>query len=227
MLRRPGRAAFSLLLLLLLVGAPGLARAEQPLDSDTKAIEELLHGPKGRREVWTHAPTLVVLTSVLQYSGTDMASGYVATSEQLTTEELVRLTADLTEALDVLTGGAFKSFARIHHESVTNGHKARVLRKGQIVVARYRGVRAAANTVGYGGRTTRGDGSITAAAIILDRDFDKHNDMRDLLRTHELGHALGYNHVESRTSIMNPRVGSVVTEFDRSAVRLAFQESAE
>ena len=77
-------------------------------------------------------------------------------------------------------------------------------------------------TIGFGGRSTRGS-TIRAGSIILDSDFDRTSDTRRLLRMHELGHALGYNHVQSRSSIMNPKLGSEVTSFDRSAARIAFQ----
>jgi hypothetical protein len=70
---------------------------------------------------------------------------------------------------------------------------------------------------------TRG-GTITAGAVILDSDFDRQSDRRQLLRTHELGHALGYNHVESLRSVMNPRVGSELTDFDRTAIERAFED---
>jgi len=50
-------------------------------------------------------------------------------------------------------------------------------------------------------------------------------DNRRLLRTHELGHALGFNHVKSRVSIMNPRIGPEVTAFDRQVAMLAFPAS--
>ena len=46
---------------------------------------------------------------------------------------------------------------------------------------------------------------------------------RRLLRIHELGHALGYLHVTSRTSIMNPSIGPEPTDFDRAASKIAFQ----
>jgi hypothetical protein len=57
----------------------------------------------------------------------------------------------------------------------------------------------------------------------LDRDFDKGDARRWLLRTHELGHALGYNHVTVRTSIMNPAIGPEPTDFDRAGAVIAFQ----
>jgi len=64
---------------------------------------------------------------------------------------------------------------------------------------------------------TRGS-QITAAAVIIDRDADRDHKQQNVIRTHELGHALGYNHVESRPSIMNPRAGGGLTDFDREAV---------
>ena len=59
--------------------------------------------------------------------------------------------------------------------------------------------------------------------LMLDADFDRQSSQRFLLRTHELGHALGYHHVQSRPSVMNPRVGNAITEFDRAAIRYASQ----
>jgi hypothetical protein len=58
--------------------------------------------------------------------------------------------------------------------------------------------------------------------MFLDRDFDRNDSRRRLLRMHELGHALGYQHVTSRASIMNPSIGAEPTEFDRSAAVIAF-----
>ena len=63
-------------------------------------------------------------------------------------------------------------------------------------------------------------------SIILDSDFDRMNDSRNLLRMHELGHALGYNHVQSRVSIMNPKIGPGPTELDRAIARVAFKDAA-
>ena len=96
------------------------------------------------------------------------------------------------------------------------------MRTGQIVVARYSGVRDQLNTIGFGGRSTRGS-TIRAGSIILDSDFDRTDRTRRLLRMHELGHALGYNHVVSRVSIMNPKIGPGPTDFDRTAARIAFR----
>jgi hypothetical protein len=45
------------------------------------------------------------------------------------------------------------------------------------------------------------------------------------LRVHELGHALGYNHVLSHASAMNAAATLDPTDFDRDAARVAFERS--
>ena len=98
-------------------------------------------------------------------------------------------------------------------------------RPGQIVVGRYSGLRRLRNTIGFGGRAARPDGRISGGAVLLDRDYDQTSGLRRLLRTHELGHALGFNHVQSQTSIMNASIGPELTAFDRIAVRIAFDQT--
>jgi hypothetical protein len=193
---------------------------------EAAAVRELLYGPKGRQEGWTSVPELVVLASVMQFAGTDATAGYTATEERLSAEEARELAADLEEALGELTGGMMTRFAAVRVEDVPAGGIATAFRRGQIVAGRYRDVQKQTGTVGYGGRATRSS-VITAAAVFLDRDFDREPGRRKLLRTHELGHALGYNHVESERSVMNPRVGSGITDFDRRVIRIAFPSPPE
>ena len=90
------------------------------------------------------------------------------------------------------------------------------------MVGRYNGIVSLAKTIGYGLWSEQPDGSIGGGAMYLDRDFDRDDNRRRLLRIHELGHALGYQHVESRTSIMNPSIGPEPTEFDRAGAIIAF-----
>lgn len=199
-------------------GAPARSNA------DLTALDEMLRGSKGRLQHWTHAPELVVLLSVMDYQG-DGGAGSVATEATLTDAEADALVADLTGALALLTGHAYDQFAAVHRESVAAGSRTTVSRPGQIVVGRYSGVRRLVETIGFGGRSARTDGTITSGAIVLDSDYDRTSDLRRLLRTHELGHALGYNHVQSRTSIMNPSIGPEPTDFDRMAARVAFDST--
>jgi hypothetical protein len=185
------------------------------------ALAEMLRGVSGRLEQWPRAPELVVLESVMDYNIEDPIS-HTATAERLASQDLDGLVADLTTALAALTNHAFEQFAVVHRESAAAGEMIRVLRPGQIVVGRYRGVRLRLKRVGYGGRRMQADGTITGGTVVLDSEFDRTNANRRSLRAHELGHALGYNHVNSRVSIMNPQIGRGISDFDREAVRIAY-----
>ncbi len=210
----------------------GTASAPMPLlDADSTSpssgriateIDEELRGVPGRETRWIDAPGLVILTTVMDYrSGT--RTEYEATSEQVSSEEVERLVTDLTAALALLTDNTFTRFATVSVEAADPGDLVNVKRPGQIVGGRYRGVRDQLKTIGVGGRFRSGP-SIKAGTVFLDEDYDRTSDKRRLLRTHELGHALGYDHVNSRPSIMNSRVGADVTDYDRLAARVAFRE---
>ena len=187
---------------------------------DVPALDEMLRGKDQRMLRWSEAPRLVVLMSVMKYA--EDGTGHVATAETLTDREAQDLVADLTNALALLSGGVHTRFANLRQETVPVGAPVPAAHRGDIVVGRYRGVREQLNTLGLGGRRWKSDGSITSGSILLDDEYDRTGDRRHLLRAHELGHVLGYNHVTSRTSIMNPRIGSEPTEFDRQAARIAF-----
>jgi hypothetical protein len=214
------RSLLACLVVMCVLWIPGV-RADA---DDEAALQELLRSSDGVVKHWNHAPELVVLESVMMYHSGEVRS-YTATSERLTGAEVDGLVSDLTAALGLLTGNTYVRFAAIHREVVTAGTDARVMRPGQIVAGRYRDVQSLMHTIGLGGRASRADGIITGAAVILDDDFDRTSSRRRLLRTHELGHALGYNHVQSRISIMNPSIGPEPTLFDRDAARVAFHVS--
>jgi hypothetical protein len=191
---------------------------------DGTALDEMLRGSKGMLQYWTAAPELVVLMSVMDYRGLNGAES-VATADQLTVAEADALEADLTGALRLLTGDNYQRFAAIHREVVAVGERTRLSRPRQIVVGRYGGLRRTRSMIGFGGRAARADGHIIGGAVLLDREYDETSDLRRLLRTHELGHALGFNHVQTQTSIMNPAIGPEPTRFDRVAIRIAFDRA--
>jgi hypothetical protein len=184
----------------------------------TEALPEL----PGRETRWIDAPGLVILESVMDYR-TGARTEYAATAERVSAEEIVRLVADMTAALAVLTDNTFAHFLDVTIEVSAPGDMVSVRRPGQIVVGRYRGVRDQLKTIGVGGRFRSG-GTIKAGTVFLDEVYDRTSDKRALLRTHELGHALGYDHVDDRPSIMNPRIGADLTDYDRRAARVAFRQ---
>jgi hypothetical protein len=193
-----------------------------PASFDLGAFDEMFRSSEGRLTRWMARPSLVVLGSVMAYrNGNDTT--YEATSGQLPAEEVTEMIAHLTEGLGLLTGNSYTSFASVTIERPSAGTRVSALREGQIVVGRYDGIVTLANTIGYGLWSERGEGVVSGGAMFLDRDFDQSDARRRLLRIHELGHALGYLHVRSRTSIMNPSVGPEPTAFDRQAAVIAFQ----
>ena len=193
--------------------------------ADAAALREFLEGAPGRRDVWRAEPALVIISPVLDYSTNNVMSGYRASRETLSDADATAIALELTEAMQDLTDGAFENFHTINVEQVAAGETVKVFRPGTIVVARYHSLRAFTGNIGYGGRSTR-NGTINAATVMLDNDFDRSSAVRYVLRTHELGHALGYHHVVSRPSVMNAKVGQGLTEFDRTAIRYASQSLA-
>ena len=190
--------------------------------TDVAMLDEMLRDSRGQLQYWTAVPELVVLTSVMQYHTTDSRE-FVATAELLNAKDTESLVGDLRLALRQLTDNNFDDFAAIHYEQIPAGSRATIVRPKQIVVGRFHGLTDLAHTIGFGGRTARRAGDIVGAAILLDSEFDRTSAARRLSRTHELGHALGFNHVRSRVSIMNERIGPEVTEVDRQIGMVAFQ----
>jgi hypothetical protein len=192
-----------------------------PSSFDLKAFDEMFRQANNRLQRWTSRPSLVVVASVMKYvnGNTDQ---YEVTGEKLTDDEVTALVGHLTEGLTLLTGGTFTSFGAVDVERPDSG-SVNVRRTGKIVVGRYTGVTTIASTIGYGTWAEQPDGTVVGGTIWLDRDFDKNDSRRRLLRMHELGHALGYLHVTVRTSLMNPSIGPEPTDFDRGGAMIAFQ----
>ena len=188
---------------------------------DAAALREMFEGPNGRRETWTITPTLVVMSSVLEYGTGDLAKGFSVTNRRMTPADVAQLRMDLTDALESLTDGRLTAFRDVVIATPEPGTAVSIFQPGRIVVGRFRGVRAKTGNLGYGGRAARSTGAISGAAMMLDEQGDRDTSRRRLVRMHELGHALGYNHVTSRPSIMNPLVGSPISDFDRAAIRQA------
>ena len=179
-----------------------------PAKFDLTAFDEMFRFENARLQRWTSRPALVVVASTMALSSTS-AEAFQASAEQMTEDEVSQMVAHMTEGLSMLTGNNYTSFQSVEIERPAAGDRVTVTRAGKIVVGRYTGVVTLANTIGYGRWSTLSDGTVVGGAMYLDRDFDKNDSRRRLLRIHELGHALGYQHVRSRTSIMNPAIGPI------------------
>jgi hypothetical protein len=206
------------------VAAPaGRARLSLiPSSFDLQAFDQMYRTSHGQLQRWVSQPALVLVATVMNYRGAN-GDEYAATREQMTDDEVAQMLAHLTEGLTMLTGGTYSSFATVEIERPGSDARVRMSREGKIVVGRFNNIVAFASTIGYGSWAERPDGSIAGGALFLDSDFDRTDGRRRLLRMHELGHALGYQHVTSRPSIMNPSVGAEPSDVDRAGAVIAFQ----
>jgi hypothetical protein len=207
------------------ITAPGNGRARLsliPSSFDLESFDQMFRATNSRLGRWTSRPHLVVVATVMNYRNTS-DDEYVATAEQMTDDEVARMVEHLTDGLAMLTGETFTTFASVEVERPGAGDRVRVARDRRIVVGRYNGIVSFARTVGYGSWASQPDGTVTGGAMFLDRDFDRGDGRRRLLRTHELGHALGYQHVTSRPSVMNPAIGPEPSVQDRAGAIIAFQ----
>ncbi len=193
-----------------------------PASFDLNAFDEMFRAENARLQRWTVRPSLVIIASTMAL-GSVSAETFTASTEQMSADEVNQLVAHLSEGLSLLTGGVFTSFAAVDVERPNAGEKVTPMRSGRITIGRYTGIVNAANTIGYGRWLTLGDGTVVGGALFLDRDFDRNDARRRLLRIHELGHALGYQHVRARPSIMNASIGPEPTDFDRAGATIAFQ----
>jgi hypothetical protein len=158
----------------------------------------------------------------MQFTG-DYVQQYTATAENLTDDEVNEMVGHLKEGLSLWTAHTYDAFASVSVERHAAGDKVAVYRQGQIVVGRYKELRGLGLTIGYGTWADNAEGAVVAGTVFLDSDFDRDDVRRRLLRIHALGHAHGYKHVTSRTSVMNPTIGPEPTDFDRAAPAIAFQ----
>ncbi len=205
------------------VPGPEATLSLMPTSLDLGAFDQMFRGNASALRRWTASPTVLVQRRVMQFTNvTDL--DYVALPPVMADAEADGLVADLTWALPQLTGSSFSAFAGQQRETAAEGDRVRVSRSGLIVVARYEGLSAATGYWGYTRWQWNGEGEITAGIVMLDRGFDTSGSpFRRSLRAHEFGHALGYNHVTARASVMNQAATIEPNAFDRDAAKFAFQ----
>lgn len=194
-----------------------------PGSFDLQSFNEMFRAPMLLR--WTTAPPLVIETRAAQF--TTVGAPVVTTvADQMSDDEFSALVADLTWALPQLTGGTFTQFASVTRQTSSPSAAVSVLNPGQITVVREVGLTTGSGYWGYSRWQFQSDGTITGGMVSIDRDFERSGSIyRRSLRSHELGHALGYNHVMSRPSVMNSVATIEPTPWDRDACVIAFERS--
>ena len=211
---------------LLAIPAPEVQLSLIPAGFALAAFDEMFRSRNGQLGRWNAAPRLVVAGREVQF---DPAYPGVlkVLSSALTDGERDDLVADLSYGFGILTDQRLGGFSSVATESPAAGASFNILRTGAIVVARSRGLTAATGYWGLGQWATAGNGEVAGGYMLLDADFDgpscAYPQFRRSLRIHELGHALGYQHVTQVRSVMNGNARLEPTAWDLQAVHIAFQ----
>src|SRR5690606_36763179 len=111
---------------------------------------------------------------------------------------------DLEWTLPQLTGASITAFASVEIRAAEPGAVLPIDEPGTILVARFDGLNDAIGAWGYGRWAWNADGEVQGGVVMLDAGFDATNGpYRRSLRAHELGHALGADHVSTSNSVMH------------------------
>jgi hypothetical protein len=195
-----------------------------PRALDLRSFDEMLR-TRGGLHRWVTPPRLVIERRVLAFTNTtDMT--YVATAETMSEADAAAIAADLSWALPLLTGETFGAFASVEVRESAEGASIAISQPGTILVARFDGLESAISAWGYGRWAWNPAGEVQMGAIMLDNAFETSDSpyLRSL-RAHELGHALGYDHVSAGHSVMNASGRIEPTHFDIEATTIAFRRS--
>jgi len=193
-----------------------------PASLDLTAFNQMFRGNNGELHRWTSAPAAVLQRRALRFT-TVNDSSYVATASVMADSQADAILGDLAWAMPQLSANVFPAFSSVQRETAAEGEVVATNRPGTVVVALTEGLTATTGFAGYTRWAWNGAGEMLQAVIVFDRNFDSSaTPYRRAVRAHELGHALGYNHVTARPSVMDPSGTIEPNQFDRDGARIAF-----
>ena len=184
-----------------------------PASFNLRAFDEMFRGwPEfAGLTRWTKPPSLLIETSLLPEYGSTTAA-----DTQLEAPEIDDVILRMAAALPQLTGGVYQSFRSVTRRTTSPGATVD-MPLDTVTVVHY--LRPVPQVCGYAGPALDQELAVVQGRVWLDRDWLQCNPRAAV---HELGHALGYSHVESAVSIMNPAPASGPTAFDRDAAIVGF-----
>jgi hypothetical protein len=192
-----------------------------PSTHDLTAFEEFSPRTAGLQR-WTRNPRLLVLSHAVDYSGATLGfREYPVIDRAISPAQLDCLAAGVASKLAEMAGGRL-TWDSVGIEMVEPGTRFRTdgTPEGTIVVL-------PSVSLGSAGRGTAYVGAepfvLSRGAVWLSAETLNFC-VTSLLYLHELGHALGYQHVTRVPSIMSPGgLPAGPTEFDRNSIAILFQ----
>jgi len=202
--------------------ASGLHVSMIPLTFDRAAFEEL--APRatatGLRR-WTENPALMVLTNVVEYDG--VAYDPVVTDRRVADGDLTCVLDGVQRAIAPMSDNVM-TFRKVEVVSPPAGSRFSIpgTSEGTIVVAVAHGLAANGRAAAFGG--LRPEVLVRGVVWISADNLPLCGATAARVYPHELGHALGYQHVMLEASVMSGvQPTSALTAFDRDAIRIVYQ----
>jgi hypothetical protein len=191
-----------------------------PSTPDLAAFEEFSPRANGLQR-WTRNPRLLLLSHAVDFSGATLGfREFPVINRPISRTQLDCLATGLGAELAPLSGGHL-SWTSVDIGQVEPGTRFRTdeTPEGSIVVLMSISLGIAGRGTGYVGTEPF---ILTRGAIWLSDDINFC--LTSLLYRHELGHALGYQHVTRTLSIMSPGgLPATLTDFDRNSIAILFQ----
>jgi hypothetical protein len=202
--------------------ASGLHVSMIPLTFDRAAFEELAPraGDTGLRR-WTADPSLIVLTNVVEYDG--VAYDPLVTDRRVPDADFGCLVSGVQRAIAPMSDNVM-TFKKVDVVSPPAGSRFSIpgTTEGTIVVAVARGLSANGRASAFAG--IRPEVLVRGVVWVSAENFPLCGSTAARVYPHELGHALGYQHVTLEASVMSGiQPTSALTGFDRDAIRIVYQ----
>ena len=191
-----------------------------PSTHDLIAFEEFSPRTAGLRR-WTRNPRLLVLTHAVDFSRATLGFlEYPVIDRPISRAQLDCLAAGVGDALREMSGGHL-SWDSVDFGEVEPGTTFRTdaTPEGTIVVLPSVSLGAGGRGIGYVGSEPF---VLSRGAVWMSADFMNYC-LISVLYRHELGHALGYQHVTRTVSIMSTGLPAGLTDFDRDSIAILFQ----
>jgi len=191
-----------------------------PSTHDLAAFEEFSPRAFGLQR-WTRNPRLMVLTHAVDFAGATLGfREYPVIDRPISAAQLDCLAAGAGPALAEMSGGNL-AWDSVEIAKVEPGSRFRIdeTPEGTIVVLPSVSLGSAGRGVAYVGNEPF---VLSRGAVWLTAEMQNFC-FTSLLYRHEMGHALGYQHVTRTVSMMSEFLPPALTDFDRNSIAILFQ----